>query len=70
MFAVNHNYSEFTVSAFLCGCIPMYGLYMYVDIGYRTCVWGGGGRQLVGAMITLHGRWIEGGCIFIHYSCV
>ena len=22
------------------------------------------------AMITLHGRWIEGGYIFVHYSCV
>ena len=70
MFAVNHNYSEFTFSAHLCGCFPMYGQYMYVDIGYRTCVsrGGGGGEQVVCAMITLHGRWIKGGCIFIHYS--
>ena len=34
-----------------------------------VCVWGGGG-QLVSVMITLHGRWMKGGYIFIHYSCV
>ena len=48
----------------------MYGQYMNVDIGYHTCGGGGGGGQLVSVMITLHGRWMKGGYIFIHYSCV